>query len=85
VFVQDTNYMQFLSGARKVSMPLLQRIDPHTFKMLFDELPGAFENVRVTVLIWIAAVCNDKVNNRKSKKRFETKRSDLRSSLLWFV
>jgi hypothetical protein len=77
--------MQFLSGARKVSMPLLQRIDPHTFKMLFDELPGAFENVRVTVLIWIAAVCNDKVNNRKSKKRFETKRSDLRSSLLWFV
>ena len=53
---QDTNYMQFLSGARRVSMPLLLMVDAANLKLLFDHLPPSFENVRVTILIWIAAI-----------------------------
>jgi hypothetical protein len=56
--------MQFLSGARKISMPLLLMIDAANLKLLFDHLSPSFENVRVTILIWIAAICNDKVFRR---------------------
>ena len=67
---KDTNYMQFLNGSRKVSMDLLCRLDVKAFKLLFDRLPPAYENVRVAVLIFIAAMCNDKRDEKRAKATF---------------
>ncbi len=68
---KDTSYMQFLSGARKVSMHLLQRLDCAALKWLFDSLPPAFENVRVALLVLIAAMCNDKSDEERAKLAFQ--------------
>lgn len=67
---RDTNYMHFLSGKRMVSLTLLARLDSKPLKMLFDVLPPAYESVRVVVLILIAALCSDKVEEDRAKKTF---------------
>ena len=67
---KDTNYMQFLNGSRQVAMELLCKLDVKALKLLFDQLPPAYENVRVALLIMIAGMCHDKRDEERAKRTF---------------